>query len=519
MTAKDKLKLLALAGLVLLTGVPVGLQAGPEKDRTLSFYHIHTKESLTVTYKRNGKYDPKVLKSINWFMRDWRNDAVIKIDPRLIDILWEMHTELGSRQPINIISAYRSRKTNNMLRRTRGGQASNSRHLYGKAIDAHFPDVSVRYVRYAALIRQRGGVGYYPTSALPFVHVDTGRVRHWPRMKRDELALLFKNGKSKHVPHGGRRIRPSDVARAKSRQTKLASLVGNYHDLRLRPKTPITVAAAGLIKPPKPQRAVRPQRPAPVASQKPAAEPEVIVARAPEPSQGLRQTLQNPTIPTPAAPSPESWTVDVTPNMRVALAKPEADQDTAASVTFQPAPSESDRARLNRLIAEATFKPLVEPPKLVRANRQTDAEEDGPKTIDDLILLQPPEPARRASNRFDWASNLIAVLDDRAWAAAPEYDDDHPDELAYRPFPIEPLLTDHPDNNPTLTRMTKPDARQTLTMLDEGGNIPPMQLRPPQQLAQVMWRQEFSGAAVELHATHDAASGNLASRSVATSKE
>lgn len=499
----------------MLAGVPVGLQAGPEKDRTLSFYHIHTKESLTITYKRDGKYIPKALKSINWFMRDWRQDAVIKIDPRLIDILWEMHTELGSRQPINIISAYRSRKTNNMLRRTRGGQASNSRHLYGKAIDAHFPDVSVRYVRYAALVRQRGGVGYYPTSALPFVHVDTGRVRHWPRMKRDELALLFKNGKSRHVPRGGRRIRPSDVARAKSRQTKLAGLVAGYHDLRLRPKAPTTVAVAGLIKPPKPQLAKRPQRPKPVnppVKTKPAE--KIRVARAPEPNRELR-----PTAPKPSPSQTDSWTVDVTPNMRVALASPNENRSDGAGVTFQPLPSGTDRARLNRLIADATFMPLVEPPKLVRANRPSPTTGASPKTIDDLILLQPPEPAKRTADRFDWASSLIAVLDDRAWASAPEYDDDHPDELAYRPFPIEPLLTDSPNNNPTLVRMTKPDNRQTLAMLDEGGSIPPMQLRPPQKLAQVMWRQEFSGAAVELHADDTRPASTVANRTVSTSRE
>ncbi|MEE8530967.1 MAG: DUF882 domain-containing protein, partial [Hyphomicrobium sp.] len=155
--------------------------AASRSTRTISLYHIHTKETLTVTYKKNGKFVPDALKKINWHMRDWRENTEVEIDPRLVDLLWEMHTELGSKEPIHIICGYRSAKTNNMLRRTRGGQAKRSFHISGKAIDASFPDVPVKRMRYSALIRERGGVGYYPTSGIPFVHVDVGRVRAWPR--------------------------------------------------------------------------------------------------------------------------------------------------------------------------------------------------------------------------------------------------------------------------------------------------------------------------------------------------
>src|SRR5262249_23505152 len=151
----------------------------------------------------NGRYVPEAMKQIEWILRDWRRDETTHMDPALVDLIWEMHTELGSKEPVNIISGYRSRNTNELLRRTVGGQASQSRHILGQAADNQFPDVPLKMIRYSAMVRERGGVGYYPTPATPFVHVDTDRVRAWPRMPRFELALLFPNGRTQHKPAEG----------------------------------------------------------------------------------------------------------------------------------------------------------------------------------------------------------------------------------------------------------------------------------------------------------------------------
>jgi uncharacterized protein YcbK (DUF882 family) len=189
---------------LLLALMPILGASGVRADtRTISLYEIHTKERLAITYKRDGKYVPEAMQKINWLMRDWRQNKATKMAPRLIDVIWELHHELGSREPIHIISGFRSRKTNNSLRKSGGGQAKNSQHVLGNAVDIRFPDVSLKDIRNAALIRENVGVGYYPTSSVPFVHVDVGRVRHWPRMHRHELALLFPDGKSKHIPKGG----------------------------------------------------------------------------------------------------------------------------------------------------------------------------------------------------------------------------------------------------------------------------------------------------------------------------
>ena len=180
------------------------------EKRTLSLFNIHTKESLTVTFKKDGRYDADALKQVNHFMRDWRRDESRVMDPELIDLIWTLHEELGSKEPVKLISAYRSATTNNKLRRKGGGQAKNSQHIQGKAADIQFPDVPVKTLRNSALIQEYGGVGYYPTSGIPFVHVDTGRVRMWPRIARLELAALFPKGQTKYLPLDGKPITPQD---------------------------------------------------------------------------------------------------------------------------------------------------------------------------------------------------------------------------------------------------------------------------------------------------------------------
>ena len=173
-------------------------------------HNIHTKEDITVTFKRDGKYDDAALKQLNHFMRDWRADKETNMDPALIDLIWTLHKQLGSNVPVNLICGLRTAETNESLRRKGGGQAKRSQHILGKAADITFPDVPVKVLRNSALIQEHGGVGYYPTSGIPFVHVDTGNVRMWPRIPRLELAALFPNGRTKYLPTDGKPITLAD---------------------------------------------------------------------------------------------------------------------------------------------------------------------------------------------------------------------------------------------------------------------------------------------------------------------
>ena len=145
--------------------------------RQLSFYHTHTRENLDVVYYENGVYVESALGEINRFLKDFRTGDVAEIDPELLDILYDLRGELGSNETYEVISAYRSPKTNEMLRGRSGGVARNSQHLLGNAIDVRLRGTRTAALRDRALEMQRGGVGYYEKS--DFVHLDTGRVRRW----------------------------------------------------------------------------------------------------------------------------------------------------------------------------------------------------------------------------------------------------------------------------------------------------------------------------------------------------
>ena len=130
-----------------------------------------------MTFSRGGKFIASALKEVNDFLSDFRTGDRIEIDPELLNLIYDIRESLGSKGRFEVISAYRSPKTNEMLRGRSGGVARNSQHLLGKAIDVRLSDVKLPKLRDAALAQKRGGVGYYEKS--DFVHIDTGRVRRW----------------------------------------------------------------------------------------------------------------------------------------------------------------------------------------------------------------------------------------------------------------------------------------------------------------------------------------------------
>src|SRR5947209_34181 len=142
---------------------------------------MHTGEDISITFKRNGRYDDEALKKLDWFLRDWRREQSTHMDPQLLDLVWEVSHEVGAKEPVQVVCGYRSPETNAMLRHRSRGVAQYSQHTVGRAMDFYIPGVSLEQVRIAGLRLQRGGVGFYPTSGSPFVHVDTGSVRHCPR--------------------------------------------------------------------------------------------------------------------------------------------------------------------------------------------------------------------------------------------------------------------------------------------------------------------------------------------------
>jgi uncharacterized protein YcbK (DUF882 family) len=405
--------------------------AAKAEDRTLSFYHIHTKESLTITYKRGGQFDGEALQKLNYFMRDWRRNAVIKIDPAVFDLIWEMYRELGSQKPINVICGHRSGATNEMLRHTRGGQAKASKHITGQAIDLQFPDVNIKQLRNSALIRERGGVGYYPTSAMPFVHVDTGNVRHWPRLPRQELAILFPNGSSKVVPSDGRPLTKNDFRVAVAQLQEKGGELPIAVRARLRRDDAMTPLLAKLG-----------------GEAQPSAAKATLVA-------AVETTSSKPTmIMASFAPSLPTFGVESGPrNAAPSLTKPlTSGRSEPTSARADLGAKDLSTANLTELTRDV-FSPGGEKPRV-------DVEEE-------------------------------------EVSSSPDYDEDHPDETDYQPFPILPFMSDTPVASMDLSD-SSPDfsLAKVHVMFAEPKEMLDTRFRPGLQFAELFWAQRFRGTAV-----------------------
>ncbi len=475
---------LATAALLIGYGTPAPV-AAPSGERSLSIYSIHTKETVTAVFKRNGRFVEDGLAKLNHAMRDHRRNEATKMDPELIDLLWQLHAELGSKEPVHLISGYRSRATNDMLRKNVGGQASESRHMLGKAADVHFPDVPVKQLRYSALIQERGGVGYYPTSALPFVHLDTDRVRSWPRLPRHELALLFPSGTTRHAAADGGSITKDDVRAAQARHSELARQVAMFHQQRTTGGPRVAVADAGQ----------------PLAPGRIAALPRPIEPAAPT----LVERPQLVSGLTPAT-MPTSLRASIAPSAgdRARLAELASLAATLPQLVLGPAPA---RRPERPALPSLTGNTLPVPPGTFAAAPSSTAE----RQIASLGPTAGPVPLMSDAEHAGWGG----------WSTAPAYDEEHPEELSYRPFPITPYLTETA-SQPLMSDMIAHDVARTLEMLDQPESGAVLRFRPSTQTAMALWARQFTGAAINMDGMRDVAEpgglAGLASRAVTTSR-
>jgi len=167
--------LLALPSAARATATPAGVTS---LSRRLRLYNTHTGERLDVTYFEQGVYHADALQEIDFILRDHRANAAAPMARGVLDLVSDIARAVDAPGEVHIISGYRSPATNAMLRKTGGGGvAKRSLHMDGIAIDIRVPGRDLGKVRAAAWSLQRGGVGFYAKEN--FVHVDTGRVRHW----------------------------------------------------------------------------------------------------------------------------------------------------------------------------------------------------------------------------------------------------------------------------------------------------------------------------------------------------
>lgn len=153
--------------------------ANPSKreKHVIRLANTHTYEELNVTYKVGGNYIEQSLDRLDYHLRDHRKNEAIVMDRRLFDQLYALQQTLESNEIFEIISGYRSAKTNAMLRSKSSGVAKNSFHILGRALDIRLRNTSLSDLHQAALDLKAGGVGRYSSSN--FIHIDTGEVRNW----------------------------------------------------------------------------------------------------------------------------------------------------------------------------------------------------------------------------------------------------------------------------------------------------------------------------------------------------
>jgi len=416
--------------LVFLTLIPI--DASHAETRKLKLHFLHTGEKAEITYKKNGRYISSGLKKVNRFLRDWRRNEPTKMDPKLLDLIWEVYKETRSKKYIKVISGYRSPKTNSLLRKRGRGVAKKSQHSLGKALDFFIPGVKLSKLRAIGLRKGLGGVGYYPRSGSPFVHMDTGRVRHWPRMSRKELVRVFPRGKTLHVPTDGKPLPGYNQAKAEYERKKSGKFsVASAEQIRKKPSllkklftrddedegvpTSRSIAKKPVKAPSAPQP-VKPQAPAVAAI--PAVPTPTLSTGVPVPA--AAQPTTNPGVPTPQAPIPGVETPEVaeptpvietpeviiasltatqlpvpqfSPRVQLAAATPQETPESelapdAETDVAEETVEENSEIEIATAIPVPTRSPNLLSNSLVAANTQTEPIVEEPK-VEEEIVLQP----------------------------------------------------------------------------------------------------------------------------------
>lgn len=459
-----------VCALAVLTALPLSVfnatPARAEETRSLKLYFVHTKEKAVITYKRNGRFDQKGLQELNRFLRDWRRNQPTKMDPRLFDLVWEVYRRSGATDYITVVSAFRSPETNGMLRSRTKGVAKNSQHTMGKAMDFFIPGVKLTRLREIAMQMQVGGVGFYPTSGSPFVHLDVGSVRAWPRMRRDELARIFPDGKTIHLPADGKPLPGYDQAMAdyrrrvganaiqvastagpgpagetvKKRKTLLSALFGGGGD---EDEDPEAVATPAPSTRPAPVIAAREEIQVVSAPPARAAEAEVASIAAPLPQQrpafrnqiapadsGLATALYSPTrsaaqealrdampaTPVPV-PAPESEFADLS-NYKIpvpTMLGPRGLRGAAGGEGVVTASVDADALAASAAdmhVPLPAARPAVAEALLAAADQATAQEEDGESVLSPIVVaaVDPRGQALRDAARAEVAAPAVTAV-------------------------------------------------------------------------------------------------------------
>ena len=172
------------AGALVCSAAPVYVNAtgyirSAGDIRKLKMNNSRTGEYIDLVYWVEGEYIYEAVKEFSYFMRDWRQNKAIQYDPRNLDLLAASQLLMDSSEPFELLSGYRTKKTNRMLSNIYDGVAQNSYHMKAMAADVRMRSRSVSQISKSARSCRGGGVGRYYRSN--FTHIDCGPVRYWQK--------------------------------------------------------------------------------------------------------------------------------------------------------------------------------------------------------------------------------------------------------------------------------------------------------------------------------------------------
>ena len=139
---------------------------------------VHTGEEMNLVVPKSLNVSNSAIAKFNHICRDWRYNQAQNMDRGLVQILAKICDESkGDIRSISveILSGFRTQRTNEMLRRRSAMVAKNSFHKLGKALDFRLPGIDLSQTKTSADRYAYGGLGVYKN----FIHIDTGPQRRW----------------------------------------------------------------------------------------------------------------------------------------------------------------------------------------------------------------------------------------------------------------------------------------------------------------------------------------------------
>jgi uncharacterized protein YcbK (DUF882 family) len=154
------------------------------KPRIISVTRPQSGEKAKVLYWKDGEVIDSAYQQLCHLMRDVNGKETAPIDPKLFETLWGTQAfvaRYGIVSPLEILSGYRTARSNTKLIEAGVPAARQSLHLLGRAADVRIANLNAEVL--GGLVRsfRQGGVGFYyrQNAGGGWIHADTGLQRSW----------------------------------------------------------------------------------------------------------------------------------------------------------------------------------------------------------------------------------------------------------------------------------------------------------------------------------------------------